>query len=279
MQVFGSGKMPDIAEAKRKKISPSSLAQMKLDGVKIVCLTAYDSLMASLYGGLVDVMLVGDSMGMVRHGFATTHHVDIDMMELHVASCARAKGTALLVGDLPFGSIELGPEQAITNAVRLIRAGADAVKIEGGIKRQDVIQAVVNAGIPVMGHVGLEPQHILMTQSFRSVGKNDGEVQSVVADALAVENAGAFAVVVEAVRLDLSTQLEAAVKIPTIGIGAGPLCDGQILVAEDMLGFFEGNPKFVRRYAELGHLVQEAVTRYADDVRSGAFPSEKESYQ
>jgi Ketopantoate hydroxymethyltransferase len=111
------------------------------------------------------------------------------------------------------------------------------------------------------------------------LAKNDGEVQSVVADALAVEKAGAFAVVVEAVRLDLSTQLEAAVKIPTIGIGAGPLCDGQILVAEDMLGFFEGNPKFVRRYAELGHLVQEAVTRYADDVRSGAFPSEKESYK
>ncbi len=271
--------MSTHGDKKRRQVSPISLTQMKNDGTKIVCLTAYDALMASLYGGLVDVLLVGDSVGMVRHGFSSTHHVDMEMIEMHVSSCARSKGTALLVGDLPFGSVELGPDQAIVNSIRLIRAGADAVKIEGGVKRQEIVHAVVNAGIPVMGHVGMEPQHTLMTQSFRSVGKDDGEVQAVLADAMAVEEAGAFAVVVEAVRLGLSEQLKNKLSIPTIGIGAGPDCDGQILVAEDMLGFFKGNPKFVRRYAELGHLVQEAVTRYADDVRSGAFPSDEESYK
>lgn len=267
-----------FASEVRKKVSPLSLIRMKQKGEKIVCLTAYDGLSAALYGDLVDVLLVGDSVGMVRHLAPHTNQVDMSMMMFHVQSVVRACPSSLIVADMPFGSLEISDEQAIENALSFIRAGADAVKIEGGQGRAHTIHKIVSAGIPVMGHVGMQPQLTLMSKSFRSVGRTDEEIATFRGDLTAVREAGAFAIVVEAVTNQAMDGMSERESCPLIGIGAGASCDGQILVAEDMLGCHHKVPKFVRRYGNLRDMVRDAVTRYGKDVRSSNFPLDDESY-
>lgn len=248
-------------------------------GEPIVCLTAYTAPMAALLDPHCDLLLVGDSVGMVVHGLPTTVGVTMDMMVLHGQAVMRASTRAMVVVDMPFGSYEAGAETAYANAARLMKeTGCQAVKVESGPEVARTVEYLVRRGIPVMGHVGLRPQAINVDGGFKAKGRTAEERTRVLAEAKAAEAAGAFAIVVEGVAEDLAGEITAAVTAPTIGIGASATCDGQILVTDDMLGLFEWTPKFVRRYADLRAAVSEAAAGYASDVRARRFPGAAETY-
>ncbi|HEX3862740.1 MAG TPA: 3-methyl-2-oxobutanoate hydroxymethyltransferase [Stellaceae bacterium] len=247
---------------------------------KIVCLTAYTAPVAAVLDPHVDLLLVGDSVGMVLHGLTTTTAVTLDMMIMHGQAVMRGAAHALVVVDLPFGTYEGSPEQAYKSAVEVMqKTGCQAVKVEGGEEVAGSIAFLVARGVPVVAHVGLRPQAVHIDGGFKAKGRGESERQLVLAEARAVDSAGAFAIVVEGVAADLAGEITKAVAAPTIGIGASPDCDGQILVTDDMLGMFEWTPRFVRRYAELRTGIDAAVVQYAADVRAGAFPGTAETYR
>lgn len=248
-------------------------------GEPIVCLTAYTAPVAAVLDPHCDVLLVGDSLGMVVHGLPNTVGVTMDMMILHGQAVMRAANRALVVVDMPFGSYEAGAEIAFANATRLLKeTGAQAVKVEAGQYIGATIKFLVDRGIPVMGHVGLRPQAVNVDGKFRAKGRTKEERAKVLAEARAADEAGAFAIVVEGVDETLAPEITAAVKAPTIGIGASAQCDGQILVTDDLLGLFEWTPKFVRRYADLKGVIDKAAAAYAADVRARRFPAAAETY-
>lgn len=245
----------------------------------VVCLTCYHAHTARLLDNHVDLMLVGDSLGMVMHGLESTLGVTLDMMITHARAVMRGSKRALVVVDMPFGSYEESPAIAFRNAARVIQeTGATAIKLEGGTRMADTIRYLTERGIPVMGHIGLTPQTVNVTGGFRTTGRDPEEWPAIEADARAVAGAGAFAVVLEGMAEPLAAKITAEIAIPTIGIGASPTCDGQILVMEDMLGLNPNPPKFVREYASLGPAIEAAVKAYAADVRERRFPGEENVY-
>lgn len=253
--------------------------ERKQRGEKITCLTAYDFSFARLFDQAgIDVLLVGDSLGMVVAGLPDTLAVRLPEILFAVRAVRRATQRALIVADLPFGSYQASISAAVRNAVRCLQAGAAAVKLEGGQPRLRLIRRLVEAEIPVMGHLGLTPQSVRRMGGFAVQGRDPEAAGSLLQDALAIEAAGAFAVVLEGIPRDLAARVTARLAIPTIGIGAGPACDGQVLVAHDLLGLTPHPPKFVRRYADLAVTVTAAASAYREDVTSGAFPSDAESY-
>lgn len=263
------------------KITVKTLQKMKDEGKKITALTAYETLFAGfLESAEIDFILVGDSAGMVFAGHSTTIPVTMEDMIYHTQSVKRAVKNALLVTDMPFMSYQVSSEEALRNAGRLVKeGGAEAVKLEGGKAVASQVKACVEAGIPVMGHLGMTPQSVNKFGGFKTQGKNSEDAKKLKEDALAIEEAGAFALVLEKIPAELAKEITKMLHIPTIGIGAGAHTDGQILVTQDMLGMFqEFKPKFVRLYAKLAEDIRTAVSRYADDVRKGTFPSEEESY-
>ncbi len=264
------------------KITIPALLARKASGPKIVCLTAYDCPTAKILDeGGVDLILVGDSLGMVVLGYANTVPVTMDEMIHHTRAVSRAVRRALVVGDMPYFSFHLSVDETIRNASRFLKeGGAAAVKIEGASKKRlKLVAAMVEAEIPVMGHVGLTPQSIHHLGRYRVKGTGAEEARRIIADAANLEKAGAFAVVLESIPVEIAAAVTRAVKIPTIGIGAGPACDGQVLVFHDMMGFSTGYmPKFVRKYADLHGVMSKAVEAYSRDVREGHFPDDATSY-
>jgi 3-methyl-2-oxobutanoate hydroxymethyltransferase len=261
-----------------RRLAAPDIAARK-GGPPIVCLTAYTAPMAELLDEHCDLMLVGDSVGMVVHGLPNTVGVTMEMMILHGQAVMRGAKRAMVVIDMPFGSYEGAPEVAYANAARLMKeTGAQAVKVEAGATVVDTIAYLVNRGIPVMGHVGLRPQAVLVDGGFKAKGRGADERAQILAEARATAEAGAFAVVVEGVAEGLAREITAAISAPTIGIGASAGCDGQILVTDDMLGLFDWTPKFVRRYADLRGEISRAIGEYADDVRARRFPGPAEIY-
>ncbi len=249
-------------------------------GEKLVCLTAYTAPMAALLDPHCDLLLVGDSVGMVLHGLPSTVGVTLDMMILHGRAVMRGSTQALVAVDLPFGTYERSPEQAFDTAAAVLgQTGAQAVKVEAGAGVAESIAFLTGRGIPVIGHVGLRPQAVNVEGGFKARGRSEVERARVMAEARAADEAGAFAIVVEGVAAELAQTITATVSAPTIGIGAGACCDGQILVTDDMLGLFEWTPKFVRRYGDLRAAIEASAARYAGDVRSGVFPAEAETYR
>ena len=263
----------------RSRITPNEIRARK-GKEPIVSLTSYHAHTAGIIDPLVDFILVGDSLGMVMHGFETTIPVTLDMMILQGHAVMRGSKRALVVIDLPFGSYEESPAEAFRSASRVMKeTGCGAVKLEGGVRMAETIRFLVERGIPVMGHVGLTPQSVNTIGGFRVQGRDEEGAAAIRADAIAVAGAGAFAMVVEAVVEPLAREITAAVPIPTIGIGASPACDGQILVLEDMLGLSSRVPKFVKRYGSLAGMIESAVREYADEVRSRAFPASENVYK
>jgi 3-methyl-2-oxobutanoate hydroxymethyltransferase len=265
-------------EPNEPQITVPQFAAMKQAGRKITVLTAYDYAMAGLVDAAgVEGILVGDTLGMVVQGHANTLPVTLDEMIYHAEMVGRAVRHALVVVDMPFPSFHLGTHRAIENASRILKeAGCQAVKIEGGVEQADVIAALTSAGIPVMGHCGLRPQSIHQLGGYR-VQRDEPQM---LADARAVETAGAFAIVLECIPAETAAHVTAAVKIPTIGIGAGPGCDGQVLVLHDLLGLNAGRiPRHVKQYANLKDTVVAAVSRYRDEVREGVFPGDEHAFQ
>ncbi len=251
-------------------MTPADCTAMKHRGEKLAVLTAYDYPTARLLdeSGL-DILLVGDSLGMVVLGFPDTTHVTMEHMLHHTAAVVRGTQRALIVADLPFASYDT-TEQAIANARRLIAAGAHAVKLEGGVSHAARIAAIVADGIPVMAHLGMLPQSIREEGSYKLKGKTPESADALLADALAVENAGAFAVVLELVKADVAAQISAALQIPTIGIGSGASCDGQVLVTHDLIGLFPWfTPKFARQHAQVAASIREAATTFLRETKSG----------
>jgi 3-methyl-2-oxobutanoate hydroxymethyltransferase len=273
----GSGKITVPELLQRKTSTAGSVESFK----KIVCLTAYDYPTARLLDEAgVDVILVGDSLAMVALGYDSTLPVTLDEMIHHARAVRRGTKRALLVADMPFGSYHSDTAESLRNAVRFVKeAGVEAVKVEGGERRLELIARLTEAEIPVMGHIGLTPQSVNALGGYRVQGKTTDGAEQLLRDARAVEAAGAFAIVLEAVPRELAAQITRELRIPTIGIGAGPDCDGQILVVHDMLGLtFDQTPKFARKYANIGEVITSAVHSYCEDVRSGTFPSDRESY-
>jgi 3-methyl-2-oxobutanoate hydroxymethyltransferase len=246
----------------------------------LVVLTAYTTPQARLLDEHVDILLVGDSLGMVLYGMESTLPVTVDMMIAHGSAVVRGSKHALVVVDLPFGSYQASPAQAFaTSASVLTNTGCNAVKLEGGVEMAETVRFLTSRGIPVMGHVGLKPQSVNAMGGYRTQGKNEMEAASIFADAKAIEQAGAFAIVIEGVVEEVAKNLTHNLSIPTIGIGASPVCDGQVLVTEDMLGLSGGYvPRFVKPYASLASVVEEAVKKYAQEVRSRKFPSAEYCY-
>ncbi len=269
-----SAQRPDT----ERRITARQISARK-GGEPIVCLTAYTAPMAEILDEACDLLLVGDSLGMVIHGLPNTVGVTMEMMILHAQAVMRASRRALVVVDMPFGSYESSKDVAYANAVRILKeTGAQAVKVESGPHVAETIAYLVRRGIPVMGHVGLRPQSVLTDGGFKAKGRSGGEYACVIAEAEAADEAGAFCIVVEGVAEALAREITATVRVPTIGIGASAGCDGQILVTDDMLGLFDWTPKFVRRYADLRGEIARAARAYAEDVRSGAFPAASETY-
>jgi len=265
-------------QAQSRRITVPQIKAHK-GGEPVVCLTCYHAHTARLLDNHVDLMLVGDSLGMVMHGLETTLGVTLEMMITHGKAVMRGSKHALVVVDMPFGSYEESPAIAFRNAARVIQeTGATAVKLEGGARMAETIHYLTQRGIPVMGHIGLTPQAVNVTGGFRTTGRTPAEWPALEADAQAVAEAGAFAVVLEGMAEPLAARITAQIPIPTIGIGASPACDGQVLVMEDMLGLNPNPPKFVRQYAQLGPQIEAAVTAYAADVRSRRFPGAENVY-
>jgi 3-methyl-2-oxobutanoate hydroxymethyltransferase len=264
----------------REKVRVPDLLEMKRNSRKITMLTAYDATMAGIMDDAgIDVLLVGDSLGMVILGEDTTVGVTLDMMVHHARAVTNGALRALVVADLPFLTYHASVAEAIANAGRLIQfGGAAAVKLEGGQACAAIVRALTEAGIPVMGHLGLLPQHVHRLGGFRSVGKQRDEAERLVEDARVLQDAGAFALVLECIPAELARSITGELTIPTIGIGAGPHCDGQVLVSYDAFGLFRGFvPRFVKRYADLGSVMMESARTYIDDVRSGRFPAAEHS--
>ncbi|MBN1431065.1 MAG: 3-methyl-2-oxobutanoate hydroxymethyltransferase [Anaerolineae bacterium] len=264
-----------------EKITLHDLQSRKERGEKITMLTAYDYPTALLLDQAgMDIILVGDSLGMVVYGFDSTLPVTLDMMVMHTQAVRRGVKRAFLIGDMPFMSYQISIEEARRNAARLLaEGGADAVKVEGGRHMAPTVQALVEIGIAVQGHIGLTPQSISALGGFKTQGKSVEAACQLLDDARALESAGAFSIVLEAIPARLAGLISQSISIPTIGIGAGAGCDGQVLVTHDLLGLFDRfTPKFVRRYAEIGKTMQAAFEAYRDDVQSGSFPDEKCSF-
>ncbi len=261
----------------RRITAPDILARK--GGEPIVCLTSYHAHTARIADQYCDVILVGDSLGMVMHGLETTVPVTLDMMILQGHAVMRGSKRALVVVDMPFGSYEASKEQAFMNAARVLKeTTCGAIKLEGGRRMAETIAFMVERGIPVMAHIGLTPQSINTIGSFRAQGREEADWAAIEADALAVAQAGAFSVVIEAVAEPLARKLTQAVSIPTIGIGASPACDGQVLVMEDMLGLSPRVPKFVKRFGDLGPGIEKAIASYAAEVRARTFPGPEHVY-
>ncbi|MCM1521065.1 MAG: 3-methyl-2-oxobutanoate hydroxymethyltransferase [Muribaculaceae bacterium] len=264
-----------------RKVTTRRLAEMKAKGEKIAMLTAYDYSMARLIDGAgMDVILVGDSAANVMAGYTTTLPITLDEMIYHAASVVRGSERALVVCDLPFGSYQGNPDIALASAIRVMKeSSAEAVKLEGGREVIDSVRKIISAGIPVMGHLGLTPQSINQFGTYNVRAKEEAEASKLIADAKLLEEAGCFALVLEKIPAALAEKVTAELRIPTIGIGAGAGCDGQVLVMQDMLGINKGfSPKFLRRYADLGTVIEDAVGNYIKDVKNSDFPNANEAY-
>jgi len=272
--------MAYIDENAGKKVTVETIRSMKESGEKIAALTAYDYLLAKILDSSgIDLLLIGDSAGNVVAGYETTLPVSVDEMLYHTRAVTNGVKRALVVLDMPFLSYQCGIDEAVRNAGMFLKEGAEAVKLEGGREIADIIARMVGFGIPVMGHLGLTPQSIRKFGNYKVRGKKSDEQKRILEDAAILEKAGVFAIVLEKVPEELARQITEKVSVPTIGIGAGPFCDGQILVTHDMLGINEGfKPKFLRLYAQLAGNMRDAFTEYIKDVKNSAFPSEDESY-
>jgi len=273
--------MPYLKPERPEKVSAPSLKASKLRGERLVCLTAYDFPTARIVDEAgIDVILVGDSLGNVVLGYGNTVPVTLEEILIHLKAVRRAVQRALLVADMPYGSFHTGADDAVKNALRFVKeGGAEAVKLEGGHKRVQLVKRLVDEEIAVMGHIGLTPQSINKLGAYRVQGKTAAAARQLLDDARALEDAGAFAIVLEVVPREIAQMITESISIPTIGIGAGVHCDIQVLVLHDMLGLSFGKlARFVRPYANLTEVMTDAVTRYADDVRNGTYPSEDESY-
>jgi 3-methyl-2-oxobutanoate hydroxymethyltransferase len=269
------------ATSKREhRVTTRSLACRKRKGQRITMLTAYDYTFARIFDQAgIDMILVGDSLGNVVQGNDTTLPVTLDEMVYHTRLVARGLERAMVVGDMPFGSYQVGPEDAVRSAIRLVKeGGAQAVKLEGGRNVASSIERIAAAEIPVIGHVGLTPQAVNRMGGFRVQGRGDEGRWKVIEDALAVEQAGAFAVVLEGIPAELAAEITSRLSIPTIGIGAGVHCDGQVLVMHDLLGLNDWTPSFVKQYANLGAVASQAARAFADDVTNAKFPDDEHSY-
>ena len=268
-------------ESTVRAVTTYRLAEMKQRGEKIAMLTSYDYSMARIVDAAgIDVILVGDSAANVMAGYETTLPITLDMMIYHARSVVRAVNRALVVVDLPFGTYQGNSKVALDSAVRIMKeTEADAVKMEGGEEILESVQRILSAGIPVMGHLGLTPQSIHKFGTYNVRAKEAAEAEKLVRDAHLLSDAGCFAIVLEKIPAALAARVTSEVSVPTIGIGAGGACDGQVLVVHDMLGINKGfSPRFLRRYADLHTIMTDAVGRYIDDVKSGDFPNEKEQY-
>ena len=264
------------------RLTVLDLRKKKADHTKIVMVTAYDATMARLVDKAgVDMILVGDSLGMVIQGHGDTLPVTLDQMVYHCACVARSVTRAHVVADLPFMSYQVSPEQAVASAGRLLQEGrAQSVKLEGGAPMAETIRRVVACGIPVVAHVGLTPQSVHAMGGFRVQGRSEGDAERLLNDALAVEEAGAFLLVLEGIPQDLAAEITSRLSIPTIGIGAGVACDGQVLVCNDLLGMdLSFQPKFVKRFAKLEEVAIDAFERFADEVRTGVFPAPEHAFE
>ncbi|NOY81683.1 MAG: 3-methyl-2-oxobutanoate hydroxymethyltransferase [Kiritimatiellaeota bacterium] len=271
-----------MATSQQDKLTVRRLCALKKRGERIVALTAYDALLGRLADECgVHLILVGDSLGMTVLGYKSTIPVTLDQSLHHTAAVCRGVSRALVVGDMPFMTYQVSPEQALRNAARYLQeAGADAVKLEGGAGMAPTVRRLVQAGIPVLGHIGIMPQSVLVEGGYRIHGREPEEARALEEDALAVEAAGAFALVLEGLPTDLSARITQALTIPTIGIGAGPGCSGQIQVVHDILGLFEDFvPRHAKRYADLADDIRRAIGDYSDEVRSGAFPDKAHSFE
>jgi 3-methyl-2-oxobutanoate hydroxymethyltransferase len=273
--------MPYLKPERPEKVNAPSLKASKQRGERLVCLTAYDFPTARIVDEAgIDIILVGDSLGNVVLGYGNTVPVTLDEILIHLKAVRRAVQRALLVADMPYGSFHTGADDAVRNALRLVKeGGAEAIKLEGGHKRVQLVKRLVDEEIAVMGHIGLTPQSINKLGAYRVQGKTAVTARQLLDDARALEDAGAFAIVLEVVPREIASLITDSISIPTIGIGAGAGCDIQVLVLHDMLGLSFGKlARFVRPYANLNEVITDAVTRYADDVRSGTYPSNDESY-
>ncbi len=259
----------------------SNIKKQKNTDTPLVCLTAYSAPMAKILDKYCDILLVGDSLGMALYGMENTLGVTIDMMINHGIAVMRKSTNACVVIDMPYGTYEESAETAYKNALRIIKeTGAHAVKLEGGTDMAETITCLVDHGIPVMAHIGLQPQSVIIEGGYKVKGKSKDEISKLLADAKAVENAGAFSVVIEGTIENIAKQITAAIKIPTIGIGASVACDGQILVTDDMLGFLtDHTPKFVKKYANLAQEIENSAANYADEVKARAFPNDAYTYK
>ena len=265
----------------RRKVTTRRLVEMKQRGEKIACLTAYDYSMARLVDGAgVDLILVGDSASNVMAGNVTTLPITLDQMIYHAKSVVKGVERALVVCDMPFGSYQGNSKEALANAIRIMKEShAEAVKLEGGSEIVESVERILSAGIPVCGHLGLTPQSINKFGSYNVRAREEAEAQKLIDDAKLLESLGCFAVVLEKIPADLAARVSSELVIPTIGIGAGGGCDGQILVMQDMLGINKGfSPRFLRRYADLSTVINDAVAHYVDDVKTSDFPNASEQY-
>ncbi|HEX6278042.1 MAG TPA: 3-methyl-2-oxobutanoate hydroxymethyltransferase [Polyangiaceae bacterium] len=263
------------------KLTAPAIVAKKASREKLAVVTAYDATFARLLEeGGADVLLVGDSLGMVVQGLSTTLPVTLDEILYHGRAVARGAKRAQVVGDMPFMSYQVSPEEALRSAGRMLKEGSfEAVKLEGGVRFAEHVKAIVSAGIPVMGHVGLLPQSVHAMGGFKVQGSGEADAERVLADARAVEAAGAYAVVLEGIPAELARRITEALRIPTIGIGAGPHCDGQVLVCYDLLGMYRDmKPKFVKHFGEVGQGIVDATRAYVDEVKSGAFPTAAHSF-
>ena len=273
--------MPYLKPERPEKVSAPSLRASKQRGERLVCLTAYDYPTARLVDEAgIDIILVGDSLGNVVLGYGNTVPVTLDEILIHLKAVRRAVQRALLVADMPYGTFHTGDDDAVRNALTLVKeGGAEAIKLEGGHKRVHLVKRLVDEEISVMGHIGLTPQSINQLGAYRVQGKTAIAARQLIDDAKALEDAGAFAIVLEVVPREIAKLITESVNIPTIGIGAGVHCDIQVLVLHDMLGLsFGKQARFVRPYANLREVITDAVSKYADDVRNGTYPSSEESY-
>lgn len=266
---------------KATKVTIHTLQEMKARGAKIAMLTAYDATFARLLDDAgADALLIGDSLGMVVQGHDTTLPVTLEEIAYHCRAVARGVRRAHVVGDMPFMSYQASIEQGVTNAGKLMKEGScHSIKLEGGAVHADLVKRLVSAGIPVMGHIGLTPQSFHQFGGFKVQGRDPGGRERLLSDARTLEDAGVYSIVLEAIPADIARDITAAASVPTIGIGAGTGCDGQVLVSYDALGMDETfKPRFVRRYATLGATIKDAVAHYIADVRDGSFPSDAESF-
>ncbi|MHA1215200.1 MAG: 3-methyl-2-oxobutanoate hydroxymethyltransferase [Candidatus Hodarchaeales archaeon] len=264
-----------------KKKTALDIIEMKKKGQKITMLTAYDFVMASILDEAgTDLLLVGDTMGMVVFGQKNTLKVTLEDSIRHTQAVARGAKTAMIIGDLPFGTFQISKEEAIRNSIKLVQLGdAEAIKLEGGSERIPVIKGILEAGIPVMGHLGLTPQSLHKFGGFKVQAKTKEAADFLVQEAKALVEAGIFSLVLEAIPWQVAQKITESIPVPTIGIGAGPYCDGQVLVTYDMLGYFDFQAKFVKRYANLKEHILKAVREYNDEVRKSVFPDLKHSYE